>query len=435
MFGLFTYCAILFALSVGVWFRPAVGVAAVLCLYGLKQWGQSSSSFVVQHGQFTNYAIAIIALIGLIRVAFKRSCVFCQIPTATWLIAALLLYALLSVLWAPDLEASLQQWASQGPYIITITLLAPLLLSDFQDTRIAFSWTAFTGAAICILALLFGKWGFRGLLIYANVLEAETNPLALSSLAGTVFIISALSLGRPNSIFRRISCMVFIPITLAVILRSGSRGQLIAGVTAVMISLPIAFRMRNIRSFGALILATSIIVGLGAWSASLVKIDATRWESTDSQSAVSGRIENARHLLGAATSHASTIIFGLGNSSSFQILGIYPHITGLEVIAEEGVVGTILYLGIILVAARSIKRITNRADLTDSNRNVLAILTGLFVFEFILSWKQGSLLSSVYVFAYAITLGRLEDLVTVRSALVREQTVTPDLVRFPNLLR
>jgi hypothetical protein len=57
------------------------------------------------------------------------------------------------------------------------------------------------------------------------------------------------------------------------------------------------------------------------------------------------------------------------------------------------------------------------------------------VFEFILSWKQGSLLSSVYVFAYAITLGRLEDLVTVRSALVREQTVTPDLVRFPNLLR
>jgi len=435
MFGLFTYCAILFALCVGVWFRPAAGVAAVLCLYGLKQWGQSSSSFVVQHGQFTNYAIAIIALIGLIRAALKRSCVFCQIPTATLLIAALLLYALLSVLWAPDLEASLQQWASQGPYIITITLLAPLLLSDFEDARIAFSWTAFVGAAICILALLFGKWGFRGLLIYANALEAETNPLALSSLAGTVFIISALSLGRPNNIFRRILCMVFIPITLAVILRSGSRGQLIAGVAAVMVSLPIAFRMRNIRSFGALILATSIIVGLGAWGASLVKIDASRWESTDSQSAVSGRIENARHLLGAATSNASTIIFGLGNSSSFQILGIYPHITGLEVIAEEGLVGTIPYFGIILVVARSIKRITNRADLTDSNRNVLAILTGLFVFEFILSWKQGSLLSSVYVFAYAITLGRLEDLVTVRSALVREQTVTPVSVRFPNLLR
>jgi len=35
-------------------------------------------------------------------------------------------------------------------------------------------------------------------------------------------------------------------------------------------------------------------------------------------------------------------------------------------------------------------------------------LVGLFVFELVLSWKQGTLLSSVYVFAYSIMLGRID---------------------------
>jgi hypothetical protein len=73
--------------------------------------------------------------------------------------------------------------------------------------------------------------------------------------------------------------------------------------------------------------------------------------------------------------------------------------------------------------------------LTDRRRSALATLSGLFVFELILSWKQGSLLFSVYVFAYAIMLGRLES-PEVKSVSAFSSTADASVVpRFQNLLR
>lgn len=437
MLGLITYISILVVLVVGVLRWPTVGVAAVLCLYGLKQWGQSTTAFFAEHSQFTNYAVFVIALLGLTLAARKRSCIFCAIPATAKLIVALIVYALFSVVWARDPSVSLDQWIAQGPYIITVAFLAPLLFTDFEDARIAFIWTAIVGGSICALALVFGKWGSRGLLLYGDLHEWEANPLALSSLAGTVFLIAGLSLGRPSRIFMRIFSLACIPIMLAVILKSGSRGQLIASIAGVMLALPVAFRIRDARSVAALVLSAGIIVGLGTWGATLVEIDTSRWQRGDSGEAVTGRLASAEALLDASTSNFFTAVFGLGNSSSFEVIGIYPHIAGLEVIAEEGLVGAALYAAIIALVIRSIRRISSQPDLTDIKRNVLATLTGLFVFEFILSWKQGSLLSSVYVFAYAITLARLESPIGRDSRVIEHTVVRRSLMpaTFPNLLR
>jgi hypothetical protein len=139
--------------------------------------------------------------------------------------------------------------------------------------------------------------------------------------------------------------------------------------------------------------------------------------------------------LSASTSNFFTAVFGLGNSSSFQVIGFYPHIAGLEVVAEEGLLGAALYAAIIVLAIRSIRRISGQPELTDIERSVLATLTGLFVFEFILSWKQGSLLSSVYVFAYAITLARLEKPTLEKAPVATPADPGPPLPRFQNLMR
>jgi len=95
-----------------------------------------------------------------------------------------------------------------------------------------------------------------------------------------------------------------------------------------------------------------------------VEIDSARWQGGDPQSAVSGRFENAQRILQASTSSALTTVFGLGNSSSFHVIGSYPHITGLEVLAEEGLVGAMMYLGIIAFAIRSVIRISRQEGLT-----------------------------------------------------------------------
>jgi hypothetical protein len=448
MLGLITYSLILLALSIGTWRRPAVGLGAVLCLYGLKQWGQSSTAFFSEYRQFTNYAVFVICVLGVIRASRMRSCVFCNTSTTALLVLAMYAYAFVSISWAPDPQMSLDQWITSAPYLVTITLLAPLLLTGVNDTRTAFIATALAGAAICALALAFGTWGDRGLVVFghaalqddSNIYRYETNPLALSTLAGTVFLICALSLGRPNGLVMRLLAMGCIPITLAVILRSGSRGQIIASGAGLVVALPIAFRPRDGKSFATLIFIAVLVLGLGWWAASLVDLNSSRWSNTQASQDVEGRLAMAQALLGASTSNFLTTIFGLGNSSAFKVVGFYPHITGLEVMAEEGIVGSAIYFSILFLAFRSVKRISGQFEMSESERNGLAILAGLFVFELILSWKQGSLLFSVYVFAYAIALARLEAPANarlwVRLPIATAATATtPSPPPFPNLLR
>jgi uncharacterized membrane protein (Fun14 family) len=439
MLGLITYSVILLGLLLGVLRRPAIGIAAVLCLFGLKQWGQSTTQILSDYRQFTNFAVGLIALLGVAIAARKRSCVFCSLPPTAALIAVLYFYAFVTIAWSPDQPTSLDQWVIQGPYIITIALIAPLLFTDLDDVRIGFMWTAIAGATICILALVFGNWGLRGLVLYGLDArqENEVNALAISSMAGTVFLIAGLSLSRPNRKFMRLLALAFIPVALAVVLRSGSRGQLIAGVVGLLVGLPIAYRLRNAKSLIALLLIGGVVLSLGWWATSLVHVDVDRWSDTRTSADVFGRLENAVILLRAASSHPFTLVFGLGNSSAFPILGIYPHVAGLEVLGEEGFVGAVIYLAIIYCTVRSVIRITGQPDLSDSRRNALAVLAGLFVFELVLSWKQGSLLSSYYVFAYAITLARMEAPVGVAKSRPVAELVNASvhLPRFQNLMR
>lgn len=442
MFGLITFLGILLGLAIAAWRRPAIGLAAVLCLYGLKQWGQSTTAFFSEHREFANFAIFAITVVGVIRMVQRRGCLFCRIPLNAVLISILYLYAFISITWAPDPQTSFEQWVISGPYLVTIALLAPFLVDDLQDAAIAFRATAIAGAAICGLALAFGTWGGRGLVVYGhaalqddfNIYRYETNPLALSTLGGTVFLIAALLLGRPSGALLRAFALACIPISLAVILRSGSRGQLLASGAGLFVGLPIAFRLKDGRSLASLILIACIVLGLGWWSTSFVDIDTTRWADSRASQDVAGRFEMAQALLGASSRNLFTALFGLGNSSAFSVVGYYPHITGLEIVAEEGVLGATVYFAILFLAFRSVLRIARRPGLADGQRNALAILASLFVFELILSWKQGSLLFSVYVFAYAIVLGRIERPAAQLEASAPDVATTTELPRFPNLL-
>jgi len=440
----------LLALLVGTWRRPAVGVAAVLCLYGLKQWGQSSTQLFSQYREVANFAVFVICLLGVLRAAARRSCVFCHPPATAWLVLAMYVYAFVSILWAPDTRTSLEQWIQSAPYLVTIPLLAPLLVEDPEDLRAAFRATALAGASLCILALAFGHWGDRGLVLFGhqayqddfNLYRYETNPLALSTMAGTVFLICTLSLGRASGILMRLLALATIPVALIVILKSGSRGQLVATGLGVLAALPIAFKPKDGKSVGTLIAVGAVVLLLVWLGASFVNLTGSRWTNTQGASEdVAGRVSMAQTLLGASTSHLWTTLFGLGNSSAFQVVGYYPHITALEVLAEEGVVGTVIYFAILIAALLSIKRASSFA-LSDSQRCGLAVVAGLFVFELVISWKQGSLLFSAYVFAYAIMLSRLANRLSKLAnrpdpSSVRSERggLKVDAPLYPNLLR
>lgn len=424
MLGLSVFALVILVLAVGTLKRPAVAFAGVICLYGLKQWGQSMTPLFCAHREVANFAIGLIAVMGLGLAAWRRGCILCRLPPVAYLVGLLYVYALASLAWAPDMAASLEQWSLAGPYIVLVTFTAPLLVREVGDVRSGFEWIAAVGGALCLLMLLFGTWSERGLQLYGDLSDTQTNPLALASLGGTVAIVSSISLLGRGRLLKRIFLGAFFPIGLALVLRTGSRGQLLALMPALLVAWPIASNLRDTRSVLALLVGLLAVAGLAWWASTLVAIDSARWATGQSEQDVLGRVDMATTLLHAASSSVMTTIFGLGNSSSFQIIGFYPHITALEVLAEEGMLGAGVYASIIFLALKSVLRVMARIREDYAARRTLAMLTAAFVFELILTWKEGTLLSSVYAFAYAVMLGRLDY-----SGIEVAGTTGPDTVR------
>jgi hypothetical protein len=413
MFGMATCFALLLILTIGTIRRPAVAFAGILCLFGLKQWGQNSSVLLAENRTIVNFAIALIVVIGVLRnwSIVKRQV---QFISPLWLLVlALYAYAFISVVWAPELQTSLDQWVAAIPYLLMIVVLAPLLLSDADGIRSVVHWTVSIGGTVCALALVYGTWGMRGLLVHENSMAtAETNPLAIANLGGTIVVVSVVSLMAPGRTYARLMYMMYIlmiPIGLAVVLRSGSRGQLIVAAAAALVGMLMASRRRNFWSLLIVAVSVAAIAAVGWWIWNQLGVQSNRWTGDQSAEDVRGRIQMATTLLSVASSNAATLVAGLGNSSSFHYLGIYPHIAPLEVLAEEGIIGLGLYVAICVLAFRSTVVLWRYArSLQDAGLHYgVSILAALFLFEWFLTFKQATLLSSTYAFAYAIILDRL----------------------------
>ncbi|HVP32973.1 MAG TPA: O-antigen ligase family protein [Steroidobacteraceae bacterium] len=445
MLGTFTYLAVLLAVIVGSVLRPPIALAGVLILFGLKQWGQNASPWLAQYPLLTNVAIGVVTLVAVLRAAFKRGCLFCSMPPAEICAIGLFLYALVTLTWSLDLESGLANWVYVAPYLIVVVLMAPLVVDDLEGLRTTFVWTALLGGGLCFLAVVFGTWGYRGLAVtqtapIGSLLDRgpqifETNPLALASLGGTVMVAGSTFLLERRATLLRVLAACALPFALAVIIRSGSRGQLVAALPALFLAASVAFKLRGFRSWAVLGLLSMLIVGMGWWATSLVEVNKSRWLGSElAEGDVEGRFEMAAAVLDAAVTHPLAMFIGLGNSSSFKLLGIYPHITILEVLAEEGLPGIALYLAVLFYAARSVRRAARALTDEPRPRVALGILAGLFLYELLLSWKQGSLLGSQFVFCFAFLLGRLE-LALNAAPHRRPATLEQVPVRaFPNLL-
>jgi hypothetical protein len=439
MFGLVTYSALVFVLIVSTIRRPAVAFAGVLCIYGLKQWGQNTSALLVQHRTATNLLVGALVLAAIAILAFsKNGRLDSRMPTNWKLVMTLYVYAFMTLFLGPDLDSSLLAWTLQWPYIVTFVLLAPFLLNKMDDVRIALGAAVCIGGAICALALFAGNWGPRGLILLGDIYEQETNPLAIASLAGTVFLGALFLLRTPQPWWRKVFLAALIPIGIAVIIRSQSRGQLGAAALAAAIGWIVVSRKALGVRLISLAFATVLVGSIGWWVWDQLPVDPQRWSGALAESDAQGRLEMARTLLSEAARNPGSLIFGLGNSSSYHYFGIYPHITALEVLAEEGLLGFALYMAFIVTTLLSAARLFGAMSERSGNghRVVAAAVLSLFVFELMLSMKQGSLLSSTYVFAYATIIARMSHWQAGGdAAAAREQAVQKPLLSYANLMR
>ena len=407
------YLALLALIGLGALWRPEIAVTGVLSIFGLKQWGQTASPFLAAHGTFTNIAIGLIVLCAILVRLARGQCVFCNIRRSTWVVMGLYAYAFLSLTWTPRLDLASNVWLHDAPYVLTVVFLAPLCVSSAKQLEVSYRMLVIAGGVLVLALLVLGKWGNRGLLMGEGNSDMETNPLAIAALAGSVASAAMFVGWRRFAALGWVVRLLVVAACLAVIIRSGSRGQFIAALAALVVMLPIGFQISRVRGFIPIIVGVVVIAAATAYAATnYIRRDDARWDQSVAQSAVSTRLEFGRKVLSAWTESPFNILFGLGNSASYdpRILGGYPHNVALETLAEEGLVGIAVYLQVIWLAGRGLFEGLRIARQRPEIRGVLAASSANFLFSLVISLKEGSMISSSFYFLAALLLARIPEL-------------------------
>ena len=238
----------------------------------------------------------------------------------------------------------------------------------------------------------------------------------MASLSGyvgvTALLINLRGAGRVLQLVR----FPIILLCLIVAFRSGSRGQLFAMVTAGILFLPLSRRIKNIGGFVGTAVGVAVILTLATYAYDLYAFqDNTnqRWNLGNMIDTYSGSRLGTSGILLSAWAEAGPIawLIGLGVSASYSpdLIGFYPHLVMAETLGELGFVGFFLLWAVVIVAGRDLISIHRRVLEDPVARGFSAALGAIFLFEVILSFKQGSLLGSYTTLGLAVIIGRLAD--------------------------
>jgi hypothetical protein len=408
------YFGIIAAILIGTLRNPVNALVLAACMFALEQWSQASSGFFVKHQILTNMVAGSLVLLGLIGALFRGVIKSNIYPKVGWLILLLFVYAGCSTLWAPSFEKSAAAWQTAFPYIGTIVFLAPLLVWKIKDVRAFCTNMVLLGAALCVLLLFTVRWELRQVVIASDEYGRYMggNPLAVAQVAGYVAFLALFLRFSKESVLWQLAKWAILAIAMVLIVRSGSRGQLLSALGVIIVFWGVAHRVRNFPKVFSILFGLSLIVMLVKWSLDWFWAEDVRFKQQAISEAATGRLEMGMLLLKHWSSSLGTILFGLGNTASYdpKILGGYAHVVPIEILGEEGIVGFVLYILILFGTIRSGFRSFRMVRNHDQLRSLFACLGALWLFSFALTLKQGTLLGSNEFFLYSILLAKFESM-------------------------
>ncbi len=406
MFGVLVYIGLLAALTYFSLRQPYFALVAILCMFGLEQWGSLYIPFLRESTAFTN--VYILLLVGYAAfVAFKRGYFsFTYHPDAARVRALAVLlfaYALFTLLWVNEEANAASRWLIAGPYLVASIVLAPLLIGRIDDLeRVQKGFILAAGVLVLLLAVI-PDWDRRVMRV-AGSQDAVGFPLTIGQFAGYLLITSAMHVDK--RLLNIASALAVAAVSMLVTLLSQSRGPFLFSILCVVLVLPIASRNFNLRQIAYLLGIGVLLAGLAVLLFSQVDIASERWALDKMLSDMLYRVSLVNILLAEWVATPAAWLFGLGNSASFGILGleVYPHFVPGEVLGELGLLGLGIYLAVLGYTVRVAANFRRLEFLPANVRKVYAATFGCFLFTFMLSLKQGSLIGLPELFLFA-TLG------------------------------
>ena len=410
MIGIATYITILGGLALWSLKRPSVALTAIICMFSLEQWGQASSGFLLSHRTATNIIVGLVVLIAVINKFLKKNWIYKPFPYMTWLVFALFLYALLTTIWTPAQDVAFGTWRHFIPYLVTIVFLGPLLIDDKEELNAVVKSLVTLGAPLVFLLLFFVQWEHRRILVSGSNYETAQygNPLEIGTFASILLIVVVFHKTINKKNVDIVVRLVVALLCIALIVESGSRGQLFAALLSIYILWPLNYKIRNLGTFfvsGAILFGLLILIWLAISSIGEGNI---RWTYDRVESDIYARFQSNMQLLLFWLNSGLSIVFGLGNSSSFSLIGFYPHNVPIEVLSEEGILGGIVYIMLIFASIKAVGNALRLTKINSQDRSCVTLISGLLLFSFVISLKQGSLLGNLYFFMFAIIICRYE---------------------------
>ncbi len=406
--------AALAALVVAAVYSPIWAVTSLVVMYPLEVLLQSSAGIFADRPMLLNVTVAAVLAWAVLKTFLSGGAPTRNLVTPTF-IGCLAFYGwgYASGLW------SLSEWAFELetvralPYWPLFLLLAPMLIARIEDVGSLSGATILAGLVIAGLFIVSPDIEVRAARLgIAGLSENRGNPLEIGSLGGNLMLMGALTLlVRPGllSIGIRSAAMV---VGAGLALLSGSRGQLIGAVIAIVAMVPINYRVLSGRGF-ILTAAAGIIFAGGlmfAVDTFITRDNDRRWEVQSLAFGGSERVENCVDLLAAYAQTPSHWIQGLGLYAFASIesrSGVqYTHVLLADAIGEAGLIGFSLLMFILYSIIRTGLRFEQMVRQDPVARANVCVLLALLIYHFILANKQGNLLGNPLLYTFAIMLAR-----------------------------
>ncbi len=420
MSGLFVYALIFSVLFFYAIKKPAIGITAVFLMFTLEQIGQSSTDYLLTHRALTNILIGLVVL-----VAFTANLVTTKrlnlLNTMFFLVLILFSYAFLTLTWSPYYQEGIALWAQFIPYLILTIIIAPILLNNHKDILISARSLLVLGLPLFVILIFFAEWQFRQLVLYKGIDYIYGNPLEIGTFAAVSLVAASFDTSKGFLWVCIRVAIILLSISLLVI--SGTRGQLFAVILAIYSLWCFRYRISNPINFivaGLIVASFTLIISVAV---SYFGEGNIRWSEDRITQDIQGRFENSLLLLEYWSSNAYSIVFGLGNSASYELLGIYPHNLFAEILGEEGIIGFLFYGLILLMNVYSFFSMISHTKPGSDERAAGVVVSGWLLISFILSMKQGNMLGNMYFFMFSILLYRYQNHLSYKRRVFIQKTI------------
>jgi hypothetical protein len=399
---------------------PTLAAVMILLMLTIEQVVQSVAPGLRSGGagQAINYAIGIMEILSLMYLWTRDPSILRGGVTGSLLATfGLLAWALISLAWSPGREDGLGIVAWGFPYLVTTVVIAPFLIVDIKALSNMMFWLVVVGTATTAAFLLSPEFRTKdGRLVMDLGAGAVSSALIVGELGGTLLISAALArgggMGRGGLWLRGIA----VASGIALAIMSGSRGQFFFALAVVVLFIPLAAPVRNIRAFAATAIGIAIVILIASFAMDTILggFAAKRFSADEilyGSSSASGRWQNTLMLFNAWAREPIAIVIGLGYNAFSGLPQTngepYSHVLFADAIFELGLPGAgLLFLSLYLGIKDSISLFRTFRHVP-AYRAACASLCAQIVYQILLVNKQGSLWGIPVLFFYTALASRL----------------------------